>query len=332
MPSSVKTVPVSSVVTMLICFLLAISVGDYLLLGWLNRRILTWVLFPLVSIGFTVHTISLARSHVGATDFTTALTVVDTNVAGRPLRSSRFEMIFTAAERQSQTKVKNSIFSPLGKSLWPQVNDEYDLAAQVRPRGYRYSGGTTPQDSPSQSTGFMEFVTDPPLCTGVPPGAFTIERNMRKWTPQIGRFTRIGAAAAQDLPEFDWNLPDTGPPRTTEEFVTWAEQMESKFPGIEVRQFGAVTAIWPEPTDESSEATRSGAVWSFVKELHDNRKHNAFCFVSQLAPTGGAWLEDLPNLDTTAAAASTSLVAVVPADEDFFVFRYKPASPFARLP
>lgn len=193
LPESVQSIPPWHVISMLFVFLLLIAPGDYMLLGLIKRRTLTWILFPTVSLIVTLYTVRLAETTVGSLDFTTSLTIVDMTDDETVARSSRLEMLFTAAERDAVSDEKEVIFTPL-----------VDDAKAIFEDGMAYG---SQQPSQSQSDFQFNVEHEPPQFEGLMPRSFTIVRRMRKWTPQLSRRTWIGPPPGE-LPEFDWSLID----------------------------------------------------------------------------------------------------------------------------
>ncbi len=113
LPKNVRLIPLSVIVLILVLFVLAVGPADYFLLGLIKQRRLTWVIFPIVSIGFTLFTVYLSSQYLGRRDHRNSLVIVDVARDGRPLRESRYELIFVAKEKPIITKVENALFSPL---------------------------------------------------------------------------------------------------------------------------------------------------------------------------------------------------------------------------
>ena len=195
LPDRVQSIPPGHVIGLLAVFLLLIAPGDYMILGLLRRRTLTWILFPVVSLAVTVYTVRLAQNTVGSTDHSTSLTIVDFVDDATVARSTRIEMLFTAAERNTVVDARDELFTPL-----VETNSEYD----ARQSGYRGQRGRQNQSADSEA--FQLGVKhEPPLYEGQLPRAYRVIRQMRKWTPQLCRRTWIGPPP-DSVPEFDWSL------------------------------------------------------------------------------------------------------------------------------
>ena len=224
-PSSVSSVPAASVIAMLSLFLLAISVGDYFLLGLLGKRVWTRVLFPAISLGFTWYTVRMAQHYVGGNDFTSGVSVIDTNADGEILRSTRLEMLFTATERPATAKVRNALMAPVQQSLnQTEFAAEYDTMSRYR------------HVSEAKSDQFMAVEDVPPICTGAVPTVYTIERRMRKWSPQLARYTSLGSETmVETIPAFAWDTDGIEQLIDDENaFKRWADARFNEFDDIQV--------------------------------------------------------------------------------------------------
>ena len=193
LPGSVQSIPPWHVISMLAVFLLLIAPGDYLLLGLIKRRTLTWILFPVVSLLVTLYTVQLAKTTVGSLDFTTSLTIIDMIDDETAGRSTRLELLFTAAERDAVSDEREVLFTTLTD------NDKLILEDDTYGYGRRQS---------MRSDFQLNVNHEPPQFEGLLPRSFTVVRRMRKWTPQLSRRTWIGPPP-EDVPRFDWSLMDT---------------------------------------------------------------------------------------------------------------------------
>ena len=136
MPRTVRLIPFSALLGLLVLFLLIIGPADYFVLGFLRRRRLTWVLFPATSIAFTVATVLMANHYLGLRDQRRSLIVVDLAQDGTALRWNRYELIFTARDKQSVTELKDALWTPLKVQL-QMPGQVYGLASGLRPSHQR---------------------------------------------------------------------------------------------------------------------------------------------------------------------------------------------------
>src|ERR1019366_9218593 len=76
MPQTVRLIPFSALIGILVLFVLLIGPADYFLLGAFRRRKFTWILFPATSIVFTAATVLMANHFLGLHDQRRSLFVV----------------------------------------------------------------------------------------------------------------------------------------------------------------------------------------------------------------------------------------------------------------
>ena len=113
MPKTVRLIPFSAVLGLLVLFLLMIGPVDYFVLGFFRRRRFTWVLFPATSLAFTAATVLMANHYLGLRDQRRSLIVVDLARDGTALRWNRYELVFAARDKQSVTELKDALWAPL---------------------------------------------------------------------------------------------------------------------------------------------------------------------------------------------------------------------------
>jgi hypothetical protein len=167
LPDSVRGLPLSTVGLLLAVFLLVISPGDYYLLGWLKRRRWTWILFPCLSLLFTGYTMWLARQHLGQTSYEHAITVVDLGEDDRPVRTSRFEMLYTASNRLATSDLQQQLMVPLDPHTDRLVRRMLEPRA---PREYE----------------------QPWTLSGRVPQNYSVRRDIQQWSPRTARLTTFG--------------------------------------------------------------------------------------------------------------------------------------------
>jgi hypothetical protein len=167
LPDSVRGLPLTKVSMVLAVFLLLIAPGDYLVLGWLKRRRWTWIVFPCLSLLFTAYTMWLARQHLGQTSYEHAITVVDLGEDDRPVRTSRFEMLYTASNRRTTSELQQTLMVPLDPHVERLVRGMLETSA---PREYE----------------------QPWTFSGRVPQNYSVQRNVQQWSPRMARFTTFG--------------------------------------------------------------------------------------------------------------------------------------------
>jgi hypothetical protein len=181
LPDAVRSIPLSVVIVILALFLAAIVPFDYYVLGHFNCRRFTWLLVPVVSLAFTGFAASLGSSYLGSTDYRTSLELVDLTTGNRVIRSSRFEMLFTATQKDIATELKQTLYTPVHLRSGLQ-EDETNSA-----RGRRTSDIAEVSFDTTNET--LDFESPP--CDGNMPTLFTVRKKMRKWSPQLSRQTAL---------------------------------------------------------------------------------------------------------------------------------------------
>ncbi len=299
MPDSTRGVPMLSVVAILVTFLLAIAPGDYFLLGYLKRRKYTWLLFPALSILFTLFTVQLAQSYMGTADQRKALVIVDIAEGNRVARTTRFELLFTATQKEVDIPVKRALLTPLD-----------DRGIQL-PDAFQ-------QPSPVQSTrtGYLEapappkILADPPLFSGVLPFSYSVGYEMQQWSPRLNRQTTVGGEAV-DL-NFDWDSVDVAELVTTDSRERLGKAIADSDPGAQAWLYYGHQGRSLKTGTRTSE--RANALLDLVRRASIRGPNGLLSIVSQLSPCGGRFFEDLALLD--ASDVRQSLLLIVQETED----------------
>lgn len=325
MPDGVRMVPLSLLATILIAFVCLIGPGDYYGLGWLRLRKLTWVTFPLATLGVTALTVWLSNSYMSVAETRRALIVRDLGPKGDIVRTNRFELLFVGSTHQVATSVERGSFTSL----------------KTNPNGTM--GGRS-------ENGLVRSVTT--QMQGRIPVQFTAIQDISKWTPQINRIMSIpGASASGDVKWSEFELsPEQRqsirnsviPPeligRVKNQFGQ--DAMVACFTGSNGTAYDRATG-WrsarsgTEPSVMNRPYQRGIPLeWNSVNHLiyeadllrwiyHAsviNSEQGSFAFTCRTAPKGGALCDDLPLLDTSDPSAWL-LVVVIPEKDDFVVYR-----------
>lgn len=185
MPQRIRPMPLGLMGFILLLYVLAVGPGDYWFLGKLRKRKLTWVVFPAITVGVTVLTISLSHWFMSSTDDRRAVTFFDLGVEGEVVRSNRFDLLFKSFQSVVPTKVDEGILIPIDHSEFGQI-DDWVLRQQV------YS-----------ETRDRNLV-GPANYLGRLPNQYTVTQKLPQWTPQMNRQFVIGSAD-NSTPAFDWN-------------------------------------------------------------------------------------------------------------------------------
>ena len=94
MPTNVKMVPLSLVGLLLGIYVFIVGPGDYLLLGLLKARRFTWIVFPLVTAGFTFALVALSNHYMSTTESGGRIEINDVVGSGEIARRSTIRLDF----------------------------------------------------------------------------------------------------------------------------------------------------------------------------------------------------------------------------------------------
>jgi len=297
MPESIRIIPFGWIVLLLLAFVVAISPGDYLLLGLIKQRKLTWVLFPALCIAFAGGTVLLARYCLGTNDHRGAFVFVDVGRGGRVLRTSRYELVYAAREFSSVTAYRDALAAAV------------DPAALVRPPVDYYRGNYYPGEVPSPDSAPFD------LTGRVPPG-YEMRRTVHQWTPQLTRTLSIGGKG-EDL-GLHWD--DVRP-----------EDLQSGNGPLVVANLVGASGFDGEVllvSGHGIEQLRAAAdpydalvqVREFLRDVTARPEEGLFRLVSQVAPTGSGDFEDLSMLDPS-DDTQWVVIAVQRQGDDYIICR-----------
>ncbi len=300
MPKTVRLIPFPALITVLVLFLVVIGPADYYGLGFFRRRRLTWVLFPVTSIAFTAATVLMANHYLGLRDQRCSLTVVDLDKNGSALRWNRYELVFTARDKQVVTDLKDSLWAQLDTQMGPQYNNPYIRNPYIRPsyansyRSYPYAAVT-------------EDDADPPQYDGVLPVHFQTSESLHQWQPKLNRILSFESPPVP-LPA-NWNAVERAWPNL--EDIRAALSKDKPFNGDLCAFFSSdpmKTSIFNGILDPS-----------IISEICINNAVGLQALVSQISPTGGSNFEDLPAVDPE--AKDSVLVIVTKSGDNIVVYR-----------
>lgn len=341
-PKTVRLIPFPALLATLGVFLLMIGPADYFLLGWLRRRRYTWVLFPVMSIVFTLGTVTMANHYLGLRDQRRSLIVVDVDKDGMPVRSDRYELIFAARDKQSVTELKDALWAPLESQMLPDMSQFRVTAAMMR-RGGVYSYNSQPY---SYRSGVINAGEDaaPPWYEGTLPAHFRTSKSLRQWRPELNRVFSFDASSAPALTNWSaieeaWPKlqdiraklsanknfagdvcavtmypSDTFGPGATEVAAN-ADAPEFETGGMNSDQADAVASPWHVMFDSSS--TRILHASTLTRLCVGDLSSRLLSLVSQISPTGGGNYEDVQVLD----ANDSALLIVTEVGDDIVVYR-----------
>jgi len=280
-------------------------------LGWFRQRKLTWLLFPVTSVAFTVATVLIADHFLGLRDQRRSLIVVDLARDGSALRWNRYEMVFAARDKQSVNDLSDSLwanldvrkmnlgtyypsgsYNPYNRRTYP-YNQGY--GPTVRPPGYGFSGEEGRE-------------TAPPLYEGVLPVHFQTREPLRQWRPEMNRTFSFESPPAPLIP--NW--------RTIED--AWPDLNAVRARLSEKKPFnGDVYAISGLNGITADSGSRGILPLEILQGLCLGETNGLLSLVSQVSPTGGANFEDVLAMDSS---SNDSLLAIVTQrGDDIVVYR-----------
>jgi hypothetical protein len=322
LPDDVRSIPLSVVVAILALFLTVIVPIDYYVLGHFKSRRLTWVLVPVVSLVFTGFTTWLGDAYLGSTDYRTSLEFVDLTTANRVICNSRFEMLFTATQREVATELKQTLYAAVS------VQHSNHADVENSGRGLMTSDfGNEPADRTDQPQD-----SESPLYQGNMPTLFTVRQQMRKWSPRLSRQTTL--EPGRPIPEFDLDAISTTWQQSSE-LVENAEWQKSLYEGIQAALPESSVLLFTknqvfdlaqgenlqDPNGQTGLAdTKHRRLVELVRKVCVRPPVGLFSIVSQISPNGAGDFEDLSILDPD-DAGQLLLVIVTRQGHDYVVFR-----------
>lgn len=290
LPQSVQGIPAGIVAAILVVFLLVIVPLDYYGLGWLGARKYTWILLPLASLAFTAFTALVGRAYLGSTDYRMGLEFVDLGQGDRVVRSSRYELLFTASQRDVVTDVKQSLFTTFpGRHIELLRRDDWDDMNRMQ-----YSSR---QAQPGSDTVTADSVL--PEYEGQLPSAYVVRQPMQKWSPQLSRQTTLNS---------DHTIPDLGLDSLEVSGFSHPEQRQELAGRIEAQLPGAVAWLLnrrqvfrlnTDTNDASQQEEADPPLWRLIRAASVRPASGLFSVVSRISPNGAGDFEDLTLLDSS---------------------------------
>lgn len=321
MPKSVRLIPFELILVLLGAFCLVIGPGDYFILGWLKRRKLTWITFPVVAVAFTWLTVSIADHFMGQNTSSGDIVIRDVGSDGHLLRETRFSLNFPH---------RNVTHNIAFKNAWHEILEA--------------------QSSRLWAVDNYEPTSNPPSFEGRIPANYSFKQLQRKWSPLLTRTTSLHHAG-EDQPALALNWKDLDTLRWSD--IQEAAKNQSKTPvrlltdtlagdnGTLDGRLAVITADEelgaPDFGDvfdrsdgyelySSRRAIRSeaGRAWSYVPDfvvaMCRSNPHHLFSVISQVSPTGGKRIRDLSVIDSSSKEAWV-LLLLRQEDGDSVIYR-----------
>lgn len=296
MPKTVRVVPLSWIGVILGTYVLLVGPVDFFVLGRLKMRKLTWVIFPIVTLGFTGFTVLLANQSMQTTDQRQTISYFDIGEQGKIVRTNRFDLLFTSIGHSVKTEVRRGMFLPLNRTdVFATTQTPVTLR---RPRN-----PNLPPEENKELVGATGYV-------GGVPTHYTAHQMVPQWTPQVNRLLLIAPEEAGIA--FDWDAVTADELQTTEgrERLLARLQQACGEP-IELQLLtGNIQHVVP-----GSASGRSVPGETFVQPAH-----GLFGLMSRIAPTGGKNLADLALLDSS-DPGQWLVVATIRRENDLVIYR-----------
>lgn len=334
MPEGVRMVPLWVLSLLLVSFVIWIGPVDYFGLGWFKARKFTWVTFPFATLLVTGMTVWITNQYMSSAETRRGLVLRDIGDDGATVRVNRFELLFIASSRPVTTEVRKGIFAPLrtGHSMT-------DL--QLRPQNPY-------QPRPTYAAlDLNQIKRSTAQTTGRIPTEFMTTQELAKWTPQLNRIFSI--PGEKDEAVIDWaaltegiTIPEMYVTRTINSELQarveaifgpkalvacvrsnhqralsrpeewWAASGPHTANNLRTNQYG-----YPRLPED---LTHEPDLFRWIYQHSVAMPYGMFSLTSQIGPTGGEELEDLPILDSSDSRQHL-LVVVVPRGDDLIVYR-----------
>jgi hypothetical protein len=324
MPPTARVISLPIVGVILGLYLLAVGPGDFFLLRLVRRHKLTFLLFPAVTLGFTVWAVRMSDANLRTNKSLRSLRLLDVGSQGKIVRENRFELLFANIEREAVTEVRHELFTQLDPGMY---------RSQLAPRSNRGRPQQTapyPVVMPGEELVLSSGTEQPAFHEGQLPALYRVRQRLGQFTPQINHLLTI--APERPPVDFDWDALRLADFDDASRRGQLGKQVQSRFGaqavayllhGINVYPLAGDPAwmlhrveSWPQ-TGGSSQPVNPAA---FLRDVSALPPAGLFTFASQISPTGGDNLEDLTLLDPSNRDAWL-LIVVVEDSDDIFVYR-----------
>lgn len=312
-PDDFEVVPLWLLGMLLAGYVFVIGPVDYVVLGWLRLRKWTWIVFPLMTVAFTVLIIWISHEFMGTSGSARQVLFRDIGDNGELVRENRFELHLAGSHTTLATTVQRGLFTPVDHRRYLSHNQFY------------------PSGMPSPDLALAE----PAEYVGAIPTEFTAVQDLPQWSPQVNRIFRI--APDDPVPVFDWDavtpetLATTGP--VYDRFrasvhaafglrcaaILFHENHEAlQLWNSEILLFSADTRSWQmgerRPTASNTQFSTAIQGTNFLENSCVRPTLGIFRALSRVAPHGGDNFEDLPLLDPTDPGQWLLVIAVADGD------------------
>ena len=312
LPEDVEMVP-TWVIGLILCgYVLTIGPIDYFVLGWLRLRKYTWIVFPIVTIGFTFLTIAVAHDYMSSEDTGGRLVITDVVDNGIPARQTVLETLFLGAKTEFTTDHKSQ--------LVVQAEDSFTATDWVNMYG---NGPERKSDTPLNYSGHF-------------PQNYSIRQEVQQWSPVSLRILSLEPENVK-LPAIDWS--DSTLVTTPEGNVRLKATLQGNKPsvssavilhnGVPLALVGPVSHNFA--TNDVRAVAQAGLripgnrsfmvqqLFSYIPTASSDQA-GLFRIVSQVSPQGAGSFEDLAFYDSSDPNQWALIIMTTDGDE-FQVFR-----------
>lgn len=286
LPDTVETVPLPLVILVLSLFLLVIAPGDWYLLGWMKKRMLTWFFFPAACVFFTLLMVFLANRYIGIEDYRTPIRFVDWGAADRISKITDVTMLFTSTSEPVKTRLTDQLFGPVdtvASKDWVMQTDA--------------NGSPTYSDNMTLD---LERSLPPPTLTGRPTTLYDVELDLNKWTPYVIRTTGFAVEQTEEL-KASWL--DLTPAQVFGNRNQTLKRLREANPEAEVILLSGSFRSKPVVSNKHIDKFRDTII-----QATQRKSQNFFSVIARLAPNGDSALEDLALSDNTNDDEATVLI------------------------
>ena len=323
MPAEMRIVPSWVIVTILFGYVLIIGPGKYYILGFFKIRRFTWITFPFVSICFACIAFMVSDYFMQTSYERKTLAIYDLDAQGKPVKENHFELLFTGAYQQIETKIKSGLFTPLNHAEFGLVQNYNIYARNISPS-----------------------LVGPPFYSGSIPTQYVVYQYMPQWTPQLNRIIRN---YPEDLKtNYDWSSIKVAELNSDQGRQKIRNQVKAAFgdqaqlliyqgatngdakmfrlylPAINARnqmRYSKVHALVNPMNQQPQQYPRNEEFQrSFMDDLCVRNQTGLFQIVSQTSPAGGNNYEDLSILDPS-DPNQWLVVVYVPGKEQDIIYR-----------
>jgi hypothetical protein len=319
-PDDFEVVPMWLLGLLLVTYVVVIGPVDYVVLGWLQLRKWTWIVFPLTTLAFTMLIIWMSHEYMGTSGDARRVLFRDIGDDGQLVRENRFELHLSGSHTTLVTNIEHGLFTP--------INYRGYLSVRQFDPGQRFRANPT--------------LAEPTEYVGTIPSEYAAIQDLPQWSPQVNRVFRI--APPDPVPAFDWD-------RVRPEQLASDADARARFHEAVRGSFGPhcrallfhgdlnAKDLWQPKVPlflkdlgiKQSQQRRPGMWYEQGLALQANRGFlrdscvrpslGVFRVVSRVSPHGGDNFEDLAMLDPT-DPGQWLLVIAVAEDNNLILYRH----------